>query len=188
MFPDDERFLSADQVWRRRVVIAWSLFAGIAVMWDFSWCFVFNRMQTGGSDGDWRIVWELYGRIDRRFLEGDRYLLVVEIITGLGSLLNFYVVHQLRRGSRVRALIALFSVSIMDVYGTLIYFGSEALNGFQNVDTASFVHTWIVFAGLNSLWLVFPGWCIYEVVTDFAGSRRAQPASPARQRHRAVTV
>ena len=181
-------FLAKGQVWQRRVVIAWSLFAGLAVLWDFSWCFVFRRMQAAGSDQDWRIVWAVYGKADDRYLHGDRYLLTLEFITGLCSLLNFYVVYQLRRGKRTRALVALFAVSIMEIYGAAIYFGSEALNHFANVDTSSFVHTWIMFAGMNSLWVFFPGWCIYQVAVEFAGARSstlaaaepADAASPAR--------
>jgi cholestenol delta-isomerase len=170
-------FLAKSQVWQRRTVIAWSVFAGLAVLWDFSWCFVFRQMQSAGIDHDWRIVWAVYGKADDRYLHGDRYLLTLEFITGLCSLLNFYVVHQLRRGTRERALVALFAVSIMEVYGALIYFGSEALNHFANVDTASFVHTWLMFVGMNALWLIFPGWCIYEVVAELArGASRTEGA------------
>ena len=156
-------FLSKNHVVQRRVVIAWSLFAGLAVLWDLSWCFVFRHLQAPGSEQDWRIVWAAYGRADHRFLVGDPYLVVLELVTGLCSFLNFYVAHQLIWGNRKRALVTLFAVSIMEIYGAVIYFGSEAINGFANVDTASFVHTWIMFVGLNSLWLVFPGWCVYEL-------------------------
>jgi cholestenol Delta-isomerase len=160
-------FLSDGKVWQRRIVICWSLFAGVAVLWDFSWCFVFRSLQTAGVDHDWRIVWAAYGKVDDRYLQGDRYLIVLEFVTGLGAFLNFDVVYQLRRGTRARALVALFAVSIMEIYGAVIYFGSEWLNHFANVDTASFVHTWLLFAGLNSLWLLFPGWCLYHIIAGY---------------------
>jgi hypothetical protein len=157
-------FLSKEQTWQRRIVIAWSLFAGVAVLWDFSWCFVFTQLQASGAGHDWRVIWTTYGDVDDRFLRGDRYLLVIELVTGFGSLLNFYVAHQLLRGTVERARVALFAVSIMELYGVLIYFGSEALNHFADIDTASFVRTWILFVGLNSLWVIFPAWCLYEMV------------------------
>jgi thiosulfate reductase cytochrome b subunit len=73
---------------------------------------------------------------------------------------------------------------VMEVDGTLLYFGSEMLNGWRNVDTTSFVHTWLMFFGLNALWLLFPGWCIYELVRHYAGERRvglvAAGAEPSR--------
>ncbi|HEX3855567.1 MAG TPA: emopamil-binding family protein [Polyangiaceae bacterium] len=163
-------FLSAGHIWQRRIVIAWSLFAGLAVLWDFSWCFVFRDLNHA-STHDWRLFWAVYGKADERYLRGDRYLVILEFLTGLGSLLNFYVVYELLRGTRERACVALFAVSIMEIYGALIYFGSEALNHFANVDTASFVHTWVMFVGLNSLWLILPSWCIYRLLTQSAGAR-----------------
>lgn len=156
-------FLSRRNVIQRRIVIGWSLFAGLAVLWDLSWCFVFRHLQSPGVDHDWRIVWAAYGRADHRFLSRDPYLVVIELVTGLCSFLNFYVAYQLLRGKRTRAVVALFALSIMELYGTVIYFGSELLNGFADIDTASFVHTWIMFGALNSLWLVFPGWCVYAL-------------------------
>ena len=165
-------FLAKNRAWQRRIVIAWSLFAGLGMLWDFSWCFVFRRMQSVGIEHDWRVVWAVYGQADNRYLKGDRYLLVIEFITGFCSLLNFYVIHQLKRGARARALVALFAVSIMEVYGAVIYFGSEALNHWANVDTSSFVHTWLMFVGMNSLWLIFPSWCIYEAVVELSGGNR----------------
>jgi hypothetical protein len=175
-------FLSDDHKWQRRIVIAWSLFAGIAVLWDFSWCFVFRRIQAAGSAHDWRVIWSLYGRVDDRYLKSDRYLVVLEFVTGLCSLLNFYVVYQLSRAGRRRAIVALFAVSIMEAYGATIYFGSEALNRFADVDTSSFVRTWVVFVGVNSLWLLFPGWCLYHIIVDLTGTasfaRTPAPPSP----------
>ncbi|MCA1663512.1 MAG: emopamil-binding family protein [Myxococcales bacterium] len=147
--------------WQRRVVLAWSLFAGIAVMWDLSWCFMFRHLQSPAAAHDWRIIWTTYGLVDHRFLRGDGYLLIVEMLTGFGSLLHFYVAHELLRGSAERARVALVVVSIMDLYGALIYFGAEALVHFVDIDTTSVVRTWVLFVGLNSLWLIFPSWCIY---------------------------
>ena len=175
-------FLADDQVRQRRLVLAWSLFAGIAVMWDLSWCFVYRELQSPAAAHDWRIIWTTYGQADRRFLRGDGYLLIVEMLTGFGALLHFYVVHELLRGSAERARLALLVVSVMDAYGALIYFGAEGLAQFADIDTTSFVRTWVLFVGLNSLWLIFPGWCIYlatrvrrEKAPHRGRERRRQP-------------
>lgn len=150
-----------DTLWQRRIVLGWTLFAAIAVLWDFSWCFVFRDLRSPAASHDWRIIWTTYGLVDHRFLRGDGYLLIIEMMTGFGSILHFYVAYQLLRGTTERARLALLVVSIMDIYGALIYFGAEALVGFEDIDTTSFVRTWILFVGLNSLWLIFPAWCIY---------------------------
>jgi hypothetical protein len=76
----------------------------------------------------------------------------------------------------------LLVVSIMDVYGALIYFGAEALVHFADIDTTSVVRTWVLFVGLNSLWLIFPGWCLYlgtRVPTEKAPYRRRERRSQA---------
>jgi len=146
---------------QRHIILAWSLFAGIAVLWDLSWCFVFRLLQSPAAAHDWRIIWTTYGLIDHRFLRGDGYLVVIEILTGFGSLLHFYVAYQLLRGRAERARAPLLIVSVMDIYGALIYFGAEALAHFADIDTTSVARTWLLFVGLNSLWLIFPGWCIY---------------------------
>jgi hypothetical protein len=164
--------------WQRRLVLAWSLFAGIAVLWDLSWCFVFRQLQSPAAAHDWRIIWTTYGLVDHRFLRGDGYLLIIEILTGFGSLLHFYVAYQLLRGSAERARVPLLVVSIMDMYGALIYFGAEALVHFADIDTTSVVRTWVLFVGLNSLWLIFPGWCLY------LGTRVPSEKAPYRRRER----
>jgi hypothetical protein len=169
-------FLMPTQVAQRRAVVVWSLFAGLAVLWDLSWCFGVRLLQTPGFEDDWRIVWAAYGSVDSRFLHPDSYLHMSEIVTGLCSILNFYVVHQLLWGKRERALVALFAVSTMELYGTVIYFGSAALDHFASIDTTSFVHAWLMFVGLNALWIVFPGWCIYHLVGHYAGHSRVSTA------------
>jgi hypothetical protein len=160
---------------RRTVVIAWALFAGLTVLWDFSWCFVSSALRRPDLGGWWRI-WTVYGQIDRRYLQADPWLLSLEIMTGLFCpALNYYFVHQLLRRREQKARVALLVVSVMEVYGTVMYFGSELSSGLAHVDTSR-VLAMIVFFGLNSLWLVFPGCCIYLLVRDYGatelGSRR----------------
>jgi hypothetical protein len=94
----------------------------------------------------------------------------------------FYVVYQLVRGTSDRARLALFAVSIMEVYGALIYFGAEALGGFADLDTTSFARTWVLFVGLNSLWLIFPGWCIFGLLAPPVRASRASSRRHPAQR------
>jgi hypothetical protein len=68
-----------------------------------------------------------------------------------------------------------------------MYLGSELFTGFANVNTASFVDTWLKFFGLNMLWVIFPGIFIYESVRYLVSGGNspflveAEPASPSRQ-------
>ncbi|HEX6838798.1 MAG TPA: emopamil-binding family protein [Polyangia bacterium] len=116
----------------------------------------------------------LYGSADFRYVHADPFVRMLELLTGtVVAALNLYAAYGPWKRRRVpRAMMALFVASVMEVDGTLLYFGSEMLNGWRNVDTTSFVHTWLMFFGLNALWLVFPGWCIYELVRHYVGERR----------------
>jgi hypothetical protein len=45
-----------------------------------------------------------------------------------------------------------------------MYLGSELFTNFANVNTASFVDTWVKFFATNLLWVIFPGIFVYESV------------------------
>ena len=160
----------------RRVVIAWSVVSGLVhLLWEGTWSLAAPYLQSAAARHDWRQVWTLYGTADFRYVHADPFIRILELVTGtIVAGLNLYAAHGIATGRRVpRALVALFIASVMEVDGTLLYFGSEMLNHWRNVDTASFVHTWVMFFGLNALWLAFPGWCIYELVRYYASGRRS---------------
>ncbi len=150
----------------RRAVIIWSLVSGIVhFTWELGWCVVSRHLDSPAALHGWRRIWSLYGVADRRYLHADSFILVLEVITAtVGGFLNFYVVYQARRRRLQRATVALLIVSVMEVYGTLMYLGSELFAHFVNVNTVSFVDTWLKFFGMNILWVVFPGIFIYESV------------------------
>ena len=168
MFPQSER--------QRRIVILWSLISGfIHIFWEGAWSIAAPYLQTPAARHDWRLYWTLYGVADYRYLHADPFVRILELVTGsLVAGLNVWAAYQIwRRRKRAAAMMALLVASVMEVYGTIMYFGSEMLNHWANVDTASFLHTWVMFFGLNALWFVFPGWCIYEIVGYQLGERRA---------------
>jgi len=150
----------------RRAVIIWSLVSGIVhFTWELGWCLVSRHLSTPDALHGWRRLWSLYGVADRRYLNADSFIEVLEWVTAtLGGFLNFYVVVQARRRRLRAATVALLIVSVMDVYGTVMYLGSEWFTNFANVHTASFVDTWVKFFAINLLWVVFPGIFIYESV------------------------
>ncbi len=150
----------------RRTVLIWSLVSGIVhFTWELSWCVVSRHLAGPEALHGWRKIWSLYGVADRRYLNADSFILVLEWVTAtVGGALNFYVVVQALRRRLQRATVALLIVSVMEVYGTLMYLGSEYFTGFANVHTASAVDTWVKFVGMNLLWVVFPGVFIYESV------------------------
>ncbi|HEX3855566.1 MAG TPA: emopamil-binding family protein [Polyangiaceae bacterium] len=179
MFPVSNR--------HRRIVIAWSIFSAfIHIFWEGAWSIAAPYLQTPAARHDWRLYWTLYGAADSRYLHADPFIRILELVTGtVVAGLNVWAAYQVwRRRKPISVMKALLIVSVMEVYGTVLYFGSEMMNGWANVDTKSFVHTWVMFFGLNALWLVFPGWCVYRIVLGRAKEQsssaeallRAQPS------------
>jgi hypothetical protein len=60
------------------------------------------------------------------------------------------------KGRSATATLLLMSTVVVHIYSTSIYFGTEMIRGYPNVDTSSFVDFWIKFWLLNGLWLVMP--------------------------------
>jgi len=148
----------------RRAVIIWSLVSGgVHFTWALGSCFVSRHLGTSDALHGYRRIWSLYGVADRRYLHADSFIEILEWITAtIGGFLNFYVVVQALRRKLKHATVALLIVSVMEVYGTLMYLGSELFTNFANVNTASFVDTWLKFFGTNLLWVIFPGIFVYE--------------------------
>jgi len=172
----------------RRLIIAWSFVSGLVhIVWEGTWSIAAPFLQSRAARHDWRLYWTLYGSADFRFVHADPFVRILELVTGtLVAALNLYAAHGFWKRRHVpRAMMALFIASVMEVDGTLLYFGSELLNGWRNVDTASFVHTWLMFFGLNALWLAFPGWCIYELVRHYVGVRSSGIVAGAAELSRA---
>jgi cholestenol Delta-isomerase len=159
----------------RRAVIIWSLVSGIVhFTWELSWCLVSRHLATPDALHGWRRIWSLYGIADRRYLNADSFILILEWITAtIGGFLNFYVVVQARRRRLQHATVALLIVSVMEVYGTLMYLGSELFTNFANVHTASFVDAWLKFFAVNLLWVIFPGIFVYESVRYLVAGGRS---------------
>jgi hypothetical protein len=171
-FPSSER--------QRLVLMIWSLVSGVVhVVWEGTWSLVAPLLMSHSSQHGWWLYWSLYGRADARYLHADPFIRILELVTGtVVAAMNLWSAHQLWRRRRPRSTMTVVLVaSVMEVYGTIMYFGSEMLNHWANVDTHSVLHAWGMFFGLNALWLLFPGWCIYEIVAQMAapgrGGRRA---------------
>ncbi|MGZ6496999.1 MAG: EXPERA domain-containing protein [Actinomycetota bacterium] len=160
---------------RRAIVISWSLFSGIIhVVWELSWSLAAPLLRGPEARHGAKLFWTLYGLADYRYLHADPFVRALEFVTGtVVGTLNIWVAAMVwRRRRPAAATMALLIASVMEVYGTILYFGSELFGRFANVDTTSFVHTWVMFFGLNALWLLFPGWCIYEIVSRYVSPRR----------------
>lgn len=144
----------------------WLLISGIAhVTWELSWCFVHPYLHDVTEKDKWAWIWWAYGVADRRYLISDSATVILEWVTAVvGGPLTLYAFYILKRNTRQAGLCILIT-SLMDLYGAILFFGTEALNGFSNIDTEHFVNFWIKFWGLNSLWVFFSIFCIYVAIS-----------------------
>jgi hypothetical protein len=140
----------------------WLLISGIAhVTWELSWCFVHPYLHHVTEKDKWAWIWWAYGVADRRYLISDSATVILEWVTAIISgPLTLYAFYLLKKNPQKAGLYILVT-SLMDLYGAILFFGTEVLNGFPHIDTQHFINFWIKFWGLNSLWVFFSILCIY---------------------------
>ncbi len=144
----------------------WLLISGIAhVTWELSWCFVHPYLHNVTEKDKWAWIWWAYGVADHRYLISDSATVILEWVTAtIGGPLTLYAFYLLKKNYR-KAGLCILVTSLMDLYGAVVFFGTEVLNGFPNIDTEHFVNFWIKFWGLNSLWVFFSIFCIYVAIS-----------------------
>lgn len=95
---------------------------------------------------------------DGRYATSDPTLLTQEGLSVINGLIGFTGLALWWRscGRSLAATLLLMSTAVVHLYSTVLYFGSEILDGYPNVDTGSFADMWIKFLLLNGIWLVMP--------------------------------
>jgi hypothetical protein len=150
-----------------QLVVVWTWASTIAQLgWELPFV-VLSRWLRGAGAGDHALfLWWTYGVADARYLLADPFVVFMEGVTALvGAPLEILALVLYYRGRlRPAALVAVI-VAVTQLYGTVLYFGTEALAGFGHIDFGNPVNLWVKFIGLNALWLVMPA------VVVFVGAR-----------------
>ena len=153
--------------WRVRVQSLCLLFLVVSALthlsWEFFWL-LFHELLARSRDAAWAYPWWAYiDGGDLRYAAPSSTLLMIETL----SVLNGWVIATglwfwYRSGGRDRRAPLLFMVTAtVHLYSTALYFGSEILDGLPNVDTSSWLDTWIKFGLANASWIVFPWFVLY---------------------------
>jgi hypothetical protein len=126
--------------------------------WELVWL-LFHDAIAAGRDAAWAYPWWAYiDGGDLRYAEAPAALVAMEVLSvtnGLVGALGLWL--WLRSGRRDRRGVLLcMATAVVHLYSTCLYFGSEILAGLPNVDTTSFLDSWIKFGLANAPWLVFP--------------------------------
>ncbi len=128
------------------------------VTWELFWLLLHDPIVSS-PDAPWAYLWWMYiDGGDGRYATSDPTLISQEILSVLNGIVGFtgLALWWRSKGRSVTAVLLLMATAVVHLYSAALYFGSEALDGYPNVDTGSFVDFWIKFWLLNGLWLVMP--------------------------------
>ena len=131
--------------------------------WELAWVLLHDPILAS-PDAIWSYPWWAYiDGGDARYASDSSQLITLESVTAIVGVLGFSALWLRHRsdGQNPTATLMLMATAVAHIYGTILYFGSEALDGFPNVDTTSFVDCVLKFWILNGIWLVMPWAVLY---------------------------
>jgi len=131
--------------------------------WELAWVLLRKQIITA-PDAIWSYPWWAYiDGGDARYASGSSQVIMIESLTALVGALGFGALWLRHRsnGRNPIATLMLMATAVAHIYGTCMYFGSETLDGFPNVDTTSFVDFALKFWVLNGIWLLMPWAVLY---------------------------
>lgn len=131
--------------------------------WELVWLLFHDTIQAS-RDAAWAYPWWAYiDGGDLRYAGSSPTLLTMEILSvangAVGALGLTLWYRSGRRDSR--GVLLCMATAVVHLYSASLYFGSEILDGLPNVDTSSFLDSWIKFGLANAPWLVFPWFVLY---------------------------
>ena len=142
--------------------------------WELGWLVFFDDI-IGNPNSPWTYAWWAYiDGGDLRYASFDVHLWTMEILSVINGTIGYVGLFLwFRRPTlREKAIWLFFSTAVVHLYATSLYFGSEIVAGFPNVDTNDFFNIGIKFVLANSPWLVMPCVVIYWATTQFNSTNR----------------
>ncbi len=131
--------------------------------WELTWVLSHDAIAAG-RDAAWAYPWWAYiDGGDLRYVNPSSDFLMIEMLSVANGTVGAIGLFRLfRSGFRDRLGVQMcMATAVVHLYSASWYFGSEILAGLPNVNTASFLDTWIKFGLLNAPWLVFPWFVLY---------------------------
>jgi len=140
--------------------------------WELVWLTLHDTIAAS-RDAAWAYPWWAYiDGGDLRYAEASPTLLTMEVLSitnGLMGSLGLWLWLRSGREDR-RGVLLCMATAVVHLYSTSLYFGSEILAGMPNVDTTSFLDSWIKFGLANAPWIVFPWFVLSWGVHELRGS------------------
>jgi hypothetical protein len=131
--------------------------------WELIWL-IFHEAIAGARDVAWAYPWWAYiDGGDLRYSQPSSTLLGMEVLSvgnGLVGVAGLYLWLSSGRTDR-RGVLLCMATAVVHLYSASLYYLSEIVDGLPNVDTASFLDTWIKFGLANAPWVAFPWLVLY---------------------------
>jgi len=133
------------------------------VTWEFGWVVFRDSIRTS-PDSIWAYPWWAYiDGGDARYANESAVVIAIETVTvanGVFGLSALWLRHRSGGRSSMSTLM-LMATAVVHLYGTTMYLATEALDGYSNVRTSSFIDFGLKFWLLNGLWWVMPWAVLY---------------------------
>ena len=126
--------------------------------WELIWLIAHDAIAAS-RDAAWAYPWWAYiDGGDMRYAEATPTLLMMEVLSVANGVIGALglALWVRSRGRDLRAVLLFMVMAVVHLYSTSLYYGGEILSGLPNVDTSSFLDSWIKFGLANASWLVFP--------------------------------
>ncbi|XP_064633235.1 3-beta-hydroxysteroid-Delta(8),Delta(7)-isomerase-like [Lineus longissimus] len=124
--------------------------------------FSLNHRTLAGSQTFLAQLWKEYGKSDSRYISSDNFTVSMETITafvdGPLCLLTALAFIKNRPDRYVFQLI----VSMMQLYGDVLYFMTECRDDFQHGELWHPLYFWFYFVFMNIWWIIVPILCIIQ--------------------------
>ena len=118
-------------------------------------------------------LWQVYAKADLRWGIGEPNIVSMELLTvfgagGIAALVVYLIARDEKMGVKSgesRGKQKWFLMAIMatgELYGGFMTFVPEWIIGSPNLVTSNWVYKWLYLFFFNTVWVVLPGWILYE--------------------------
>jgi len=131
--------------------------------WELVWL-LFHEAIRAAQDAAWAYPWWAYiDGGDLRYAQPSSTLVTMEILSVTNGLVGATGLFLWLRSGRTdrRGVLLCMATAVVHLYSATLYYLGEIIEGMPNVDTSSFLDTWIKFGLANAPWLVFPWLVLY---------------------------
>lgn len=130
--------------------------------------------------------WKEYGRADSRYISGDSFTVCMESVTAfVDGPLAFLAVYAFMSNKPYRHVVQLV-LSLFQLYGDVLYFATEAKEGFTHGPLWHPLYFWLYFVVFNAVWIIVPMACIVESYKELTSAQsvmdRKNPDGNAKKR------